>query len=33
MIVYGGVLQTGSLSGEMLALDLEFFTWSRLTVK
>ena len=33
MIVYGGVLQTGACTGEMLNLDLEYFTWSRIHYK
>lgn len=33
MLVYGGVLQTGAFTGEMLNLDLDFFTWSRIQYK
>jgi len=31
MIVYGGYLDNGSITDEMLSLDLDDYTWQRVT--
>lgn len=33
MLVYGGVLQNNSLTGEMLQLDLDYYEWTRIQYK
>ncbi|MGB1967835.1 MAG: hypothetical protein ACPHOJ_05875 [Litorivicinaceae bacterium] len=33
MLVYGGCLQNNSITGDMLALDLQYFEWSRVNLK
>lgn len=31
MLVYGGVLQNNTITGEMLQLDLDYYEWSRVS--
>ena len=33
MVVYGGCLQNNSITGDMLALDMQYFEWSRVNLK
>ena len=33
MVVYGGCLQNNSITGDMIALDLQYYEWSRILIK
>ena len=33
MVVYGGCMQNNSITGDMIALDLQYYEWSRVLVK
>lgn len=33
MLVYGGTLQNGQITGELLSFDLEFYDWTRIQYK
>lgn len=33
MFVFGGCIQNNSITGDMLALDMQYYEWSRIMLK